>query len=88
MKLSPTLCVSVMALAAFALTANGAFASISLNSSRSNVYRIAQGDPNGEKACTDKGGKVSTDKDGNKICTLPAPAPASAPASAPAPNGN
>lgn len=33
-------------------------------------YRLAP-DATAEKACTDKGGEVSTDADGNKVCSLP-----------------
>ncbi len=68
MKLSAMLCTSVLALAALAPAADGA---INLNSSRSNIYRLAPNDANADKACTDKGGIVSTAKDGNKTCTIP-----------------
>jgi hypothetical protein len=36
-----------------------------------NFYRLTAGDTAAEKACTDKGGTVSTDQDGYKMCTLP-----------------
>lgn len=71
MKLSSKLCLSIVVLAALVTAVDGAFASINLNSSRSNVYRISK-DQNAAKTCITGGGTVSTDKDGNKICTMPA----------------
>lgn len=68
MKLSPIVCASVVALAALALTADGAFATSSLNSSKSNIYRLDPTVPNAEKACTGGGGVIATDKDGQKVC--------------------
>ena len=70
MKLSPLFCASFVALAALALSASGASAA-NLNLSKSNINKLAPNDPNAEKACTDGGGIVSTDKDGQKICTQP-----------------
>ncbi len=67
MKLSAMLCASVLALAVLTLAADGAFAETTIKSSKSNSSETL--DPN----CTGKGGTVSTDKDGNKICTRPAP---------------
>jgi len=40
-----------------------------------NFYRLGT-DAAAEKACTDKGGAVSTDQDGNRICTLARACPA------------
>jgi hypothetical protein len=71
MKPSSIFYTSVAALAVSALTVDGALASINLNSSRSNIYRLKPNDLNAPKACTDAGGTVSTDKDGNRICTMP-----------------
>ena len=35
-----------------------------------SFYRLTPNDPAAEQACKDKGGTVSTDPDGYKICTL------------------
>lgn len=73
MKLSALLCASLLALGTLALTADGAFAATTIKSSKSNTSdKLDPNDPNAAKACTDKGGVVSTDKDGNRFCTLPA----------------
>ena len=74
MKLLPILCAGLLACAAFAVSVDVASAATNLNSSRSNIYKINPNDPNAEKACTDGGGKVSTDENGQKICTKPEPA--------------
>jgi len=74
MKISVTLCASVLALATLALTVDGAFAATNLNSSKSNVYKLDPNDPNAAKACTDKGGIVSTGAGGQKTCTTPSAA--------------
>ena len=66
--------VNYVAILAAAVFASSATAATNLNSSRSNIYKIDSSDANAEKKCTDGGGKVSTDKDGNKICTTPQPA--------------
>lgn len=71
MKLSPLLFASAAVLAGLALSAEGASAATNLNTSRSNIYKIDPNDPNAGKSCTDGGGKLSTDKAGNKICTKP-----------------
>ena len=68
MKLSPLFCASVVALAALALTADGASAAKNLNSSKSNIYRLSSTDPNATKTCTGGGGVVATDMDGQKVC--------------------
>jgi hypothetical protein len=69
MKLSPLLCLSV---AALVLTADRAFAaSINLNSSRSNIYRLDPNDQNAAATCIKGGGAISTDSDGQKVCTKP-----------------
>jgi hypothetical protein len=77
MKLLPILCAGLLASAAFAVSVDVASAAVRLNSSKSNIYKLAPNDPNAEQACTDGGGTVSTDKDGNKICTKPEAADAS-----------
>jgi hypothetical protein len=85
MKLSSILCASLVALAALSLAAEGTYAASSIkssksntsdktatiNTSKSNTYKLDPSDPNAEKSCTDGGGAVSTDKGGNKICTKP-----------------
>jgi hypothetical protein len=43
---------------------------INLNSSRSNIYRLDNRDPNAAKACSSQGGTVSNDKAGQKICSI------------------
>ena len=59
MKTSSVLCASLVALAALALTSDGAFASINLNSSRSNIYKaINPSDQNAVNAYTKGGGTV------------------------------
>lgn len=72
MKISALLCTSV---AVFGLSSfsDGARAAAPSPSSQKlpDFYRLTPDDPAAEKACTVKGGAVSTDQDGNKICTLP-----------------
>ena len=41
-----------------------------------SFYRLTAGDTAAEQACTAKGGVVSTDQDGYKICTLARACPA------------
>lgn len=71
MKLSALLyaSVAVLALASFHDRARGAEPGSS-SQKLPNFYRLTPDDPAAEKACTDKGGAVSTDEDGTKICTL------------------
>ena len=61
--------VAVFALSSFA---DGACAAVPGASSQKlpDFYRLTPNDPAAEKACTDKGGAVATDEDGNKICKL------------------
>jgi hypothetical protein len=54
-----------------AATGTTSTASAASTMAATNPYKLDPKDPNAAKACTDKGGKVSSDKDGNKICTLP-----------------
>ena len=49
------------------LMANGAFAAKSYNASHSNTVVTT---PAAEKACTDAGGKVSTQNGGRKMCSI------------------
>jgi hypothetical protein len=60
-----TLTLTVVGL--LCLMANGAFAAKSYNASHSNTAITT---PAAEKACTDAGGKVSTQKSGHKICSI------------------
>ena len=66
MKLSKMLTVTLTS--SLILVSNSAFTAPHLNSSKSNVYRLDTTDQNAEKACQDGGGKVATDKSGQKIC--------------------
>jgi hypothetical protein len=74
MNRSSMLCAFVVGVIAFALTGDHTFAAVNYNSSKSNAgnFVINPGDPNAtEKACTDKGGSVSTDPKGDqKICAI------------------
>ena len=75
MKSSPVLCASIVALAASALTTDGAFAAKNLNSSRSNIYKsINPGNQSAVDACTKGGGTVGKDPKGKDACITPAPA--------------
>jgi hypothetical protein len=59
-------------LAALALTSDGAFASINLNSSRSNIYKVINpSDQNAVNACTKGGGTVGKDPSGKDACVTP-----------------
>jgi hypothetical protein len=72
MKTSSVLCASIVVLAALALATDGAFASINLNSSRSNVYKIINSnDQNAVSACTKGGGTVAKDPQGHDACVTP-----------------
>jgi len=74
MKTSSVLCASIVALAILAPT-GGVFASIALNSSRSNIYKtINPKDQNAINACTKGGGTVGKDPKGRAACITPAPA--------------
>lgn len=56
----------LLALALVALAAGGA--------SAGTTVMLNPADPNAAKACTDKGGTVTSDAAGNKFCSLPCPA--------------
>jgi hypothetical protein len=72
MKTSSVLCASIVTLAALALATDGAFASIALNSSRSNVYKIINpNDQNAVSACIKGGGTVAKDPQGHDACVTP-----------------
>ncbi|MGO8713734.1 MAG: hypothetical protein ACLQUZ_17045 [Rhizomicrobium sp.] len=68
MKLSTKACASIAAFAAFVLTADGAFAAVNYNTSKSNSGNFVITNPNDEKACTSQGGTVSS-KNGQKVCS-------------------
>lgn len=71
MKTSSALCALIVALT---LTTNGAFAVASLNTSRSNIYKIINPkDQNAVSACTKAGGKVGKDPKGRPACVTQAP---------------
>jgi hypothetical protein len=75
MKASLFLCASVAVLAT-TLVWTGARAAPGESSQKGlSFFRLAD-DPAAAKACTDKGGAVSTDQDGYKICTMPRSCPA------------
>lgn len=71
MKFSALLIASV---AVFALgsVGDGALAAMPSAASQKapSFYRLSPNDPAAEKACKDKGGAVTTDQDGYKICTM------------------
>jgi hypothetical protein len=72
MKLSTVFCASFVALATLTLATDGAFASINLNSSRSNIYKaINPNDQNAVSACTKGGGTVGKDPKGHSACITP-----------------
>jgi hypothetical protein len=73
MKVSALLCASAAAfVVSMSLTAvNAAVPAASPNSKGVSFYRLSAGDAAAEKACTDKGGAVTTDQDGYKMCSLP-----------------
>src|ERR1019366_5957437 len=74
MKPSSLVCASIAALAALALTTDSVFASIALNSSRSNVYRtINLNDPEAVPACKASGGTVWTNSKGQSGCVTSDP---------------
>lgn len=69
MKVSTLLCASALALVlpvAVAMAAPSAAPSAASDEAP-KFYRLAP-DAAAEKACTDRGGKVQTDQDGNKMC--------------------
>ena len=69
MKRSVILCASV-AVFAFSLMPAGAVPG-EASAKMPSFFRLSPNDPAAEKACSDKGGTVSTDQDGYKICTVP-----------------
>ena len=71
---SVVLCASVAVLA-FSLAPAGAVPG-EPNAKMPSFFRLSPNDPAAEKACSDKGGTVSTDQDGYKICTMPRSCPA------------
>jgi hypothetical protein len=73
MKVLALMCVSV---AALALSSASADVPSAPSKKGPSFYRLAANDAAAEKACKDKGGAVSTDQDGYKICTLPRSCPA------------
>lgn len=60
---------AIFALSASSLVVDGTFAATTAQGSTS-TERLDPKDPDAAKKCTDGGGTVSTDKDGNKVCTL------------------
>lgn len=78
MKRSSILNTGVLCAALFLATMAAGFAASNLNSSRSNIYKLAPNDPDPEKTCVDAGGAVFTDQAGQKVCIQPAPVPAQA----------
>jgi hypothetical protein len=67
MKLSSIVCASIVALA---MTAQGASAVTTANTSKSNSFKIGTDAGTTEADCTKKGGKVTDGRDG-KVCALP-----------------
>jgi hypothetical protein len=71
MKVSALLCVSVAVLAVSSLSGVANAAAPARSSQKAPAfYTLTPDDPAAEKACKDKGGAVSTDQDGYKICKL------------------
>lgn len=79
MRVSALLCASVAAFAAWSAS-EGAHAAMPSPSAASqsapSSYRLSPGDAAAEKACVDKGGAVSTNQDGYRICTTGRACPA------------
>lgn len=77
MKVSALLCAS--AALAVSLSFGASHAAVPASSSPAQkgptYYRLSAGDTAAEKACADKGGTVSTDQDGYKMCSLPRSCP-------------
>ncbi len=71
MKLSAMVC-AVVGLSAMALGVEGAFAATTINTTKSNTFKLDAGDANADTVCTSLGGTVAVEKDGTKVCTLPA----------------
>ena len=69
MKHSVVLCATV-AVFAFSFMPAGAVPG-EASQKMPSFFRLSPNDPAAEKACSDKGGVVSTDPDGYKICTMP-----------------
>ena len=72
MRPSSIVRASFAALAALAITADGAFAATNLNSSRSNNYKIGTTAGTTVADCIRQGGTVTTNRDRTKTCTFPA----------------
>jgi hypothetical protein len=70
MKVSALLCASI-AVFAMSSVAHAAMPSEASGKSAPSFFRLSANDPAAEKACRDKGGAVSTDEDGYKVCTMP-----------------
>jgi hypothetical protein len=76
MKLSSIVCASIATLASIAFAANGAFASVNYNSSKSNSgnFTFEPGKDNGQKLCDDAKGTVHTGPGNLSTCVVPAKA--------------
>jgi hypothetical protein len=64
-----TLSIACGAVFALAVMASPALAANNLNSSKSNLQKIDASFT--ETDCTKKGGTVSSDQEGKKVCTMP-----------------
>jgi hypothetical protein len=69
MKLSSVVCASILALAATAFVAGEASAA-TINTTKSNTFKIGTEAGTTEADCTKQGGKVELGKDGAKRCTI------------------
>ncbi|MCE9521094.1 MAG: hypothetical protein K8S25_01520 [Alphaproteobacteria bacterium] len=71
MRVSALLCasVAVFTVSSFGGGAFGAVPGASADRGPS-FFRLTANDPAAEQACKDKGGAVSTDQDGYKMCTI------------------
>jgi hypothetical protein len=69
MKLSFIMCASILALAATAFVAGEASAA-TINTSKSNTFKIGTEAGTTEADCAKQGGKVETGKDGAKWCMI------------------
>ena len=70
MKLSSIMCPSIVALAATAFVASGASAATTINTTKSNTFKIGTAAGTTEADCTKQGRKVETGKDGAKWCAI------------------
>lgn len=70
--------LALISVSVAALALSSAYADVpsAPNQKGPNFYRLAANDAAAEKACRDKGGSVTTDQDGYRICTLPRSCPA------------